>query len=357
MESYFDIRNRNSLETLSKKLEGLPVFCEDFIIGIEQKTSALTRLGYVSDLEIFFDFLIKKVPYFKAKKIVEISETDLDRITARDFERFLSYLNYFSYNGVNHKNGERAKSRKFSAVRAFFKYLYARDLIKENVTMKVETPKIHEKSIIRLDSDEVNGLLSEAEAENKFESGFKDSYNLNTRDRDIAILTLLLGTGIRVSELVGLDIEDISLERKSFVVTRKGGASTILYFNDEVKDALDNYLHTRAERLKKRNIREESALFLSLQDKRITVRAVENLVKKYARLASPLKKISPHKLRSTFGTALYRSTKDIYAVAEVLGHKDVNTTKKHYAAISEDIKKAAAEKVVLRNENKNKNEE
>ena len=97
------------------------------------------------------------------------------------------------------------------------------------------------------------------------------------------------------------------------------------------------------------HIDDKDALFLSLQIKRITVRAVENLVKKYATIAAPLKNISPHKLRSTYGTNLYHATGDIYMVADVLGHKDVNTTKKHYAAITEDRRKSAAKAVTLRN--------
>ena len=84
-----------------------------------------------------------------------------------------------------------------------------------------------------------------------------------------------------------------------------------------------------------------------MQNRRFSPRTVENLVKKYARIVTPLKNISPHKLRSTYGTALYRKTKDIYIVAEVLGHRDVNTTKKHYAAITEDIRKQASDKVKL----------
>ena len=90
-----------------------------------------------------------------------------------------------------------------------------------------------------------------------------------------------------------------------------------------------------------------AALFLSLQYRRITVRAVENLVKKYAKIVTPLKKITPHKLRSTYGTELYRETGDIYIVADVLGHRDVNTTRKHYAAISEDHRRAVADAVKL----------
>ena len=94
----------------------------------------------------------------------------------------------------------------------------------------------------------------------------------------------------------------------------------------------------------------EGALFLSLQKKRITARAVENLVQKYAEVTTPLKKITPHKLRSTYGTMLYHETQDIYLVADVLGHKDVNTTRKHYAAQSEEHARMAAEKIKLRKE-------
>jgi site-specific recombinase XerD len=94
----------------------------------------------------------------------------------------------------------------------------------------------------------------------------------------------------------------------------------------------------------------ENALFLSMQKKRIAVRSVENLVKKYSRLVTPLKKITPHKLRSTYGTSLYKETGDIYLVADVLGHSDVNTTKKHYAALEDERRRSARNKVKLREE-------
>jgi site-specific recombinase XerD len=156
---------------------------------------------------------------------------------------------------------------------------------------------------------------------------------------------LFLGTGIRISELVGIDMNDLDMDVNGFKITRKGGNQTILYFSDEVRQALDDYIDERAQNPLLDN---EPALFVSLQNKRITVRAVEKLVKKYASITSPLKHITPHKLRSTYGTNLYKETNDIYVVAEVLGHKDINTTKKHYAAISDDIKRAAANKVSLR---------
>jgi site-specific recombinase XerD len=171
-------------------------------------------------------------------------------------------------------------------------------------------------------------------------------YYQYTRLRDITILTVFLGTGIRISECVGLNISDLDFTVNGFRVTRKGGNQVILYFGDEVQKALLEYLDERnkIEALPGH----EDALFLSLQRRRISNRAVQNLVKKYTKIVSPLKNISPHKLRSTYGTTLYQETGDIYLVADVLGHKDVNTTRKHYAAISDEKRRMAAKMVKLR---------
>jgi site-specific recombinase XerD len=149
-----------------------------------------------------------------------------------------------------------------------------------------------------------------------------------------------------------LDNDSFDFEDNSFVVTRKGGNRAILFFSDEVKYALEEYVAEKSN--DPRVPKDEPAFFLSMQYKRINVRSVEILVKKYSKLASPLKKITPHKLRSTYGTRLYNETGDIYIVADVLGHRDINTTKKHYAAITLDNRKKAADKVKLR---KDDNEE
>ncbi len=230
-----------------------------------------------------------------------------------------------------------------------FKYFFNKEYLPTNVSAKITMPKIHEKEIIRLESDEVVDILNVAENGSSHLTPQQVAYHEITHIRDTALLTLFLGTGIRISECVGLNVNDIDFNVNGFTVTRKGGARVILYFSDEVADALRAYLKERAtnEKIPK----DEPALFLSLQNKRISTRAVQNIVYKYSRIVSPLKKISPHKLRSTYGTSLYRETGDIYVVAEVLGHRDVNTTKKHYAAMSDDIRRAAARKVVLRKDN------
>ena len=214
-----------------------------------------------------------------------------------------------------------------SALRSFYGYYFKHRIIQKNPTLLVDMPKLHDKAIIRLDTDEVALLLDFVESAGEHLTGQALNYYKKTRDRDIAILTLLLGTGIRVSECVGLDIKDVDFKNNGIMVTRKGGNQMVVYFGDEVAEALKNYM--AGDRAAATPLPgHEQALFLSTQRKRMGVQAVENMVKKYARQVTPNKKITPHKLRSTYGTSLYKETGDIYLVADVLGHKDVNTTKK-----------------------------
>ena len=352
MANYFSERDKNTTARLRNLRDQLPEFCEDFFVGIEPQTTTLTRLNYAYDLRIFFDYLLKNVRAFRSyKDVYDFTVSDLDKITLGNLEAYMEYLSYYSCDGKEKTNGEKGKSRKISTVRTFFKYMYNHDRIQQNVSAKLTMPKNHDKDIIRLEKKEVERILDAAETGAGM-SEHQRKVQRNTHARDFAIVSLLLGTGIRVSECVGLNLSDIDFETNAFTVTRKGGNQAILYFGDEVADALKNYIDTErkalVDRCEKLNVGDTDAVFLSLQVTRLSVRAIQNIVKKYAQTAAPLKKISPHKLRSTFGTNLYRATGDIYLVADVLGHRDVNTTKKHYAAIEEDHRKLAAQVVKLR---------
>ncbi len=346
-KTYYEEREISCIERLNLIIDELPYYVRQFFIGVELKTSALTRLNYSYDLRVFFDFLSKKI--FKNKPINAIELSDLAKLESYDFEYFLSYLSHYKINGKDERCTETGKARKLSTLRAFYKFFFNRNALPANTPAKVTMPKIHEKEIIRLDSnetvDEIGDMLYAVETGTgltKHQLAFHNS----TKLRDAAIITLFLGTGIRISELVGLNIDDIDLKTNKFVVTRKGGNRDTLFFNNEVASALQDYVDTRTEESFKKN----NALFLSLQDRRISQRTVQELVKKYAKIASPLKKITPHKLRSTFGTNLYKQTGDIYVVADCLGHKDVNTTKKHYAAITEDIRRKATSNMSIKND-------
>lgn len=344
--NYHEQVNIDNTEKLRRLLQDLPGFCKDFFRGIEPTTSSRTRIAYAYDLRVFFEFLVQSNPSLKSTPIPEIKVTILDQIKAIDIEEYLDYLSYYkSDNNKEHLNKENGKKRKLVSLRSFYRYYFKKEMITTNPAALISVPKLHEKAIIRLDIDEVARLLDEVESADDM-TKVQQRFHEKTKIRDLALMTLLLGTGIRVSECVGLDINDVDFENNGIKIRRKGGYEAIIYFGDEVRDALLQYMDER-----KRLVPCEghtNALFLSMQMKRLNVRSVENLVKKYASVVTKLKKITPHKLRSTYGTSLYRETGDIYLVADVLGHKDVNTTKKHYAAIEESRRRSAANVVKLR---------
>ena len=327
-------------------LKTLPPFCKDFFRAIEPRTTTKTRISYAYDIRIFFQFLLEQNPAFRDWSIDAFTVDVLDQITAVDLEEYEEYLKVYQAGDKTETNGERGLKRKMSSLRSFYAYYFKREMIHTNPTVLVDVPKIHQKSIIRLEADEVALLLDYIEHGVDDLTGQKKVYYEKNKDRDLALVTLLLGTGVRVSECVGLDIEDVDFKNNGIKVTRKGGNEMVVYFGPEVEKALKNYLEVRKNIIPVEG--HEHALFYSTQRKRIGVQAVENLVKKYARQVTTTKKITPHKLRSTYGTALYQETGDIYLVADVLGHKDVNTTKKHYAALDDSRRRQAATAVKLR---------
>lgn len=338
-----DIENTKKLREL---MAGLPGFTKDFFRGIEQTTSSRTRIAYAYDLHVFFEFLIAKNPVYKNYSVTDFTLDDLDKIKPLDLEEYMEYLKLYTGDNDDERiNRERGITRKMSSLRSFYNYYFKKEMIKTNPAALITLPKLHEKEIIRLDVDEVARLLDEVESGEGLTERQK-AYHKKTRTRDIALLTLLLGTGIRVSECVGLDINDVDFKNDGIRIHRKGGKEVVVYFGDEVHDALLDYLEERKLMIPAQG--HEQAFFLSLQNRRISVKSVENLVKKYSRIVTPLKKITPHKLRSTYGTALYQETGDIYLVADVLGHSDVNTTRKHYAALEEDRRRSARNAVRLR---------
>ncbi len=333
---------------LREILKTMPPFARDYFRAIEPKSSAKTRISYAYDIRVFFHFLMENNPVYKDYTMDQFTVKDLERIEPVDIEEYQEFLKV--YTGSEDKqitNTEKGLARKMSALRSFYAYFFKHQVIEKNPALLVDMPKLHDKAIIRMDTDEVAALLEYVEHGGDDLTGQRKVYFEKTRNRDLAILTLLLGTGIRVSECVGLDIQDVDFKNNGVKVTRKGGNEMVVYFGEEVENALKMYLYTTRKSITALP-GHENALFLSTQRKRMGVQAVENMVKKYARQIAPNKKITPHKLRSTYGTALYKETGDIYLVADVLGHKDVNTTKKHYAAIDENRRRQAAGAVKLR---------
>ncbi|MDO4942139.1 MAG: tyrosine-type recombinase/integrase [Lachnospiraceae bacterium] len=349
-KTYYDELTAKQTIKLRELLKTLPPFTKEFFRAIDSTTQVRTRIAYAYDIRVFFIFLITTNPSYRNYDVTDFKVSDLDLVQSVDLEEYMEYLKVYHSSEKQMMNTERGVYRKMSSLRSLYAYFYKRQMISTNPTLLVDMPKIHEKNIIRLEPDEVANLLDYIEKGGENLTGQRKAYYEKTKIRDFAIVTLLLGTGIRVSELVGLNIEDVDFKNNGIHLIRKGGKEMIVYFGDEVEFALRQYIDT--DRASVHPVPgHEHALFFSMQRRRIGVQAVQNLVKKYAKEITPLKKITPHKLRSTYGTTLYQETDDIYLVAEVLGHNDVNTTRKHYAAMSDQKRRYAANKVTLR-ENK-----
>lgn len=348
--NYHDNLNKDNIRKLRELLDALPLFCRQFFRGMDNVYGSRTKIAYAYDLGVFFEYIHIHHSVGKTMDIPEYTVDILDQITREDIEEYMEYLSLYRKgdeegSAIDVTNEERGKSRKLASLRSFYNFFFRNELIKSNPAALVAMPKLHSKEIVRLDPNEVAILLDQVEEGTRLTKK-QAEYHAKTKIRDLAILTLLLGTGIRVSECVGLDIHDVDFDNLGIKVRRKGGYEEVVYFGEEVELALTDYLEQRQRIIPQTG--HENALFLSLQNRRLTVRSVENLVKKYASLVTNLKKITPHKLRSTYGTNLYQETGDIYLVADVLGHKDVNTTRRHYAAMKDQNKRKAARTIRLR---------
>ncbi len=330
----------------------LPPACGDFFSAIAVTTGTFTRLAYAIDLKTFFHFLQTERYQFSHKPLYAFTNEDLAQVSQSDLTAYIEYLTFYYKNEANGDtpvkaltNHDLSIKRKLCSIRSFYDYLFKNNRIPSNVTTLVPLPKIHEKPILRLSLEETQRMLEQAATGDGL-TARQQAWHKLTVKRDYALLSLFLGTGIRVSECVGMNIADVDLEDNAFLVTRKGGNQVVLYFPPEVAEALAEYMSERETVTAQPG--HEDALFLSMQKRRITQRAVQNLVKKYASIAAPLKpRISPHKLRSTFATNLYNKTGDIYLVADVLGHTSVDTTRKHYADMTDARRRMAAEQVEL----------
>lgn len=329
-------------EKINNMLMALPSYVRSYITHIQFSTSAKTRLEYVRDITSFLEYVCNEYTEDGCRAASEVSLSILENLSLDFLNSYPQYLSQYKKNGQIRTNSNVSIKRKLSVLKNFYAYLYMNDLISKNETVKIAVPKTPKKNIVKLDETEAKDFLHTVHYGTGKASSQKAAYHEILKMRDYSLISLLLGTGIRVSECVGLDMSDVDLEHYCIKVIRKGGKEDIIYMSDELTDIMRDYMDYREGIDVTEN---EKALFLSIQKKRIGVRTVEILVKKYKQDAGLLKNITPHKLRSTFGTTLYEKTGDLYLVAETLGHASVETTRKHYADISNKHKQENRNKV------------
>lgn len=327
---YLTLQKSNIITRLHSIEHTQPAFAHDFYTYYLSVKNAQPRtvLGYAYDLDIFFYFLVQNNP--SVKTITDITPDTLNSLEPQDIQEYVACLDSYEKDGKTYQNSATGKSRKLACLRSLYKYLQDMKMCKNNPMTLIPSPKIKKKSITELENDELIDL------EENIESGGtltdrQQKFADKTKERDIAITTLLLHTGLRISELVGLDLSDINWKDKSLRIIRKGGNESFVYMDDETAFALSSYIKDEREET------DEQAVFISRKGSRISVSAVQRMIKKYA-AAIPNKHITPHKLRSTFATHLYRQTDDIYLVKDALGHKSINTTTR-YADIGDDRRK------------------
>ena len=274
--TYHEQEKQDSVLKLRKLRKELPKFLDTYFNGIDQATAPRTKIAYARDLKSFFNFIHENNPIYAKMKIVDFPLEILTQITSIDIEEYMEYLKLYIKDGKTYTNDERAIKRKMAALRSMYNYYHCNKLIDVNPVLQVRMPKIHDKAIIRLNVDEVAELLDTVESGNGMTKKQLERHD-SLKVRDLAILTLMLGTGIRISECVGLDINDVDFNNSRIKVVRKGGYEAFVYFSDEVAEALNDYM---IERNTKTGVPgSENALFLSNRNSRITVRNVEIMVK------------------------------------------------------------------------------
>ena len=241
-QTYHQTKNAKNINKLRELLKDFPPFAKDFFRGIEPTSSINTRIGYAYDIRTFFRFLLSANPSFQSEKISSLTLDNLDSLESVDIEEYLEYLKLYTYEGKTYSNDERGIHRKLASLRKFYLYYQKRDFLKNNPTTIVDMPKLHDREIIRLDAEEVSELLNLVEHAGEQLTGRKKSFYEKNKLRNLAIFTLFLGTGIRVSECVGLDIEDVDFRENRIRIIRKGGKEEYVYFGEEVRNALKNYI-------------------------------------------------------------------------------------------------------------------
>ncbi|MGE4282835.1 MAG: tyrosine-type recombinase/integrase [Clostridia bacterium] len=348
-------------------LSSLPDFVFDFVRVYYNGESINTQLAYCIDIKIFFNYLLSISKNPNIDNIEDFTPSLLNEITLEDFSWYQVYLE--KYDLITHDvNGNAIKrtitnspkgiARKLSTLRSLFRYLYKNDKIQANITEKLDLPNVKHKIKRPLSSRDTINLIDVLYNGEKYLKDRNQALYISRKQRDIAMFITLLGTGIRISELINLNISDIDFEDQNFIVTRKGGNQEVVFMPIQVENELFTYINQRKWILAADN-NSKDALFLSNRKTRITVSAVEKQFKQYCILAgidNP-DKMTIHALRRTFACNMLEDGIDIKMVADLLGHANIEVTHRFYAQYTAKAKKSVMRNfTVLKNDLNNKND-
>lgn len=346
-KQYQDELEDKMIKKSDEMINSLPDFAKKYFRALRNKNkSERTIQQYATDMKLFFEWLQEQAG-FKNKNINTLTASEIfDELTIDDINEYTQTYEIIETETKKgkvskHMSSPSYRARRASSLRSFINYYFVLGETTTKLAKIIEVPELKEKEIVAMNEDDVARLLA----------AVKDTTGLNKRNievhkqvesRDYALLVLGLGTGLRVSEIIGIDIDDIDFKEAKITVVRKGGDQDHVYFNQDVEDALLDYKNNCRDILIKNN-KKEHAFFVNSNGTRLTTRYVEMLTLKYAKRAGLSDKITPHVLRKSFGTLLYRESGDIYMVKDALHHSNIQTTVKYYAKQSDENKRKAAD--------------
>lgn len=332
-------RDDRNIRIKNEIVSELPRYVKEYLSARSSNTTTNTQLQYAYSLRKFFIWLKDQVPELKDVPLNKIDVSYIKDLQPVDINEFMEFLG----TADGSSNTKRSKKNKMSALSSFFAYLVKNRYIDNNPCKNAEQIKVvRDKRIVRLSFDEASEMLEKIRTGDYVATDHQRDYLEKNRIRDYAVISLLLGTGIRVSECAFLDVEYVNLDKCQIHILRKGGKHQDIFLSDSTVQALADYLEYR--KTLKIVPEAEHALFISMQGRRMTVQSIEGVVKKFTKMlgySTPDAVITPHKLRKTFGTELYKATGDIYLVAGVLGHEEITTTAQNYVADNIEQQKEA----------------
>ena len=317
-----DIKN---IEMINNTIAKYPPILKKYIFSLERKTT-YTKKVYAYYIINFMEFMNSELNmrFDQMDNYNDIKPMDID-----------CYMEFIKYNKDGKEKSATYRAAQLAAINGFFKYLKKNKIIDDNPCESVEVPKDNnEHEIITIDDNDLELMLS------NIENGV-GSHQAKKRQekwilRDMAIVTLGITTGLRISAIVGIDLDDIDLERRCLKVTEKGNKTKVVYLGIKAAKALLDWINNRKWMVNE----DERAVFINASGKRITTRSIERKFKQISKGTG--KNITPHKMRATCATRLYEETGDIYLVQQQLGHKSIKNTQR-YAKVSEGKKREAAE--------------
>lgn len=359
----------NKTKYLKSYLKGLPDFVSSFVLEYYNGESINTQIGYCIDIRVFFNYLCEEI-IPKKTEANKITVSDIETVKVSDLIHFKNYLKEYTIETLTLtgkaqkrvcRNSAYGINRKLSAVRGLFIYLYITDQISQNITDKIDFMKLHQQIKKPLTTKETINLLDVIHNGQNYYTGRNLAEYQRRRSRDIAIFMTYLGTGVRVSELANISVEDIDFQTSSFIVKRKGGDEQEIFMPMQVENSIFAYLCGKEpEELDENSMetlkieRTTGPVFLNRSGKRMGVAGIEHMLKNYCLTAGITHpdKTRPHALRRTFACRLLEDGIDIKMVAELMGHKNIEVTHRYYAQYSTQARRDVMRRLEVVDEEK-----